>query len=71
MVVPTLKPTRAKSMNKTHTELVERFAKFVTSNLMGTAADIAVLWLFPHFVIFNYGGNVSFLLLSLSNVRQW
>lgn len=37
---------------------MNRFPKFFVGNLLGTAVDTLVLWLFSHFVFHNYVGQV-------------
>jgi putative flippase GtrA len=38
--------------------LLKRFPKFLSGNLVGTAVDTFVLWLFSHFVFDGYVGKV-------------
>lgn len=45
-------------MNKLKELLVKRFPKFFAGNLLGTAIDTLVLWLFSHFVFHGYIGQV-------------
>ncbi|MBR3711429.1 MAG: GtrA family protein [Bacteroidales bacterium] len=45
-------------MNKLKELIVKRFPKFFAGNLLGTAIDTLVLWLFSHFVFHGYIGQV-------------
>ena len=45
-------------MNKIKELIVKRFPKFFAGNLLGTAIDTLVLWLFSHFVFHGYIGQV-------------
>lgn len=45
-------------MNKLKELIVKRFPKFFAGNLLGTAIDTLVLWLFSHFVFHGYIGHV-------------
>ena len=45
-------------MDKLKELIVKRFPKFFAGNLLGTAIDTLVLWLFSHFVFQGYIGQV-------------
>ena len=45
-------------MNKLKELIVKRFPKFFAGNLLGTAIDTLVLWLFSHLVFHDYVGQV-------------
>lgn len=45
-------------MDKLKELIVKRFPKFFAGNLLGTAIDTLVLWLFSHFVFHGYIGQV-------------
>lgn len=45
-------------MNNLKELIVKRFPKFFAGNLLGTAIDTLVLWLFSHFVFHGYIGQV-------------
>lgn len=45
-------------MNKLKELILKRFPKFFAGNLLGTAIDTLVLWLFSHFVFHGYIGQV-------------
>lgn len=45
-------------MNKLKELIVKRFPKFFAGNLLGTAIDTLVLWLFSHFMFHGYIGQV-------------